>query len=1005
LFHLAAAGKHLQERSALALLGDVFDRFKDSIVADGGNWFLAPVDFWSDALQQELIGSEESGQQGAITHAYASVDAHHGAQLPDDLKRMLCAVVLASKMGLKAADRDDAVKALSALAGLDENSTDRGVRLLQDEYNVLEWDESFKEFDILGDAVPRTQFLSFVRRRVASAYDERGKATLFAGKASQWCDLLGDMECDFAEENKIMTREWRYQGMTSNLDLLPMQLKLASDQWSNAIGVDDPRGIIIYCYVEPSRDSAVVESDTLRLLRARAREAQVPALPILVVLLCDETGELGQALAELAVLEESISEEDKARFRNLIPAHAEKMRHSMRSQIEAMIKKRHYVTCLSERVEAQRLSQVGTEVFSQIYTRPLTFPFDGFSTAKGNAADSCQELTTDLLIGKLDYDAAMAKPVKVKNRAVTVLGHGWEVFAQNGSVRRRPSHPVVRALTEKWDDMLVSGERRLPLGQALRQLCMPPYGANIASAGLFLGVFVAPRVEKIVVVRHGQQHAVSRWVQDGVFRGKFIDIGGLHDVDLVLLGEESSEWEVLLDEWEQAESYSARVACFTRANDLKARVPIPPSLSFRELHLEEQGQAAVKALGEIEKQQDEAVNMWEAGYRQKDAGLISRGAAILSGLIERMTREQPLWTDRQIDEIKPDYEHARQAVIQCFAEWLANQAPKGATPDAVGDFKHRMLRLVGGNLRKIGLSELFQELETRTGQIVRNAETAADAHKLVIDVGSWLTSHADVLRLSRVAEIRGLLEVGKDFLAKLRGMSERIQMPEIGEARNHLSEALAKMKDAESDIVKRATRLWRAKLRSEDDLDVLLNETDELRAAFENCPTDLEDLHLMRRTLRIYQKDFQQLADSRLTWAEFENLAQKMIQEVEDSLGEDEVPWLPQETITGFVDVISKRRKETGTAWIESIESESSAVSSMSAADANRLHTRASAPPAVLTDQHANRLKEVLREIETRLDSLKIDWLLEKFLELPPPLRKKFLQLVTGKEDGISDSR
>jgi hypothetical protein len=998
LFHLAAAGKHLQERSALALLSDVFDRFSDSVVADGGNWLLAPVDLWSDALEQELISSEESGQQGAITHAYASVDARHGAHLSVDLKRVLRAVVLASKMGLKAADRDDAVKALSALAGLDRNSTENAVRLLQDEYNVLEWDESFKEFDILGDAVPRTQFLSFVRWRVASTNNEAGKATLFASKASQWCDLLSDMECDFAEENKITTREWRYQGMTSNLDLLPMQLKLASDQWSNAIGVDDPRGTIIYCYVEPSRDLAVVESDTLRLLRARAREAQVPALPILVVLLYDEKGALGQALAEIAVLEESISEEDKARFRNLIPAHAERMRQTVRSQIEAMIKKRYYVTCLNERIEAQRLSQVGTEILSRIYTKPLAFPFDGFSTAKGNAADSCQELTAELLMGKLDYDAVMAKPVKVKNRAVTVLKDSWGIFAQNGKVRTRPSHPVVKALTEKWDDMLASGERRLPLGQALRQLCMPPYGANIASAGLLLGVFVAPRIERLMVVRDGQQHAVSRWVQDGVFRGKFIDISGLHNVDLVLLGEESSEWEVLLDEWEQAESYSARLACLGRANDLKARVPIPPALGFRVLHLEEQGQAAAKALEHIEKQENEAISKWEAGYERKDAGKISWGAAQLCDLIDRMTKEKPLWTDHQIEEIQPFLERARQAVIQCFPEWLARQTPMADTPSAVGDFKHKMLRVIGGNLKKLGLDDLFQELETRTGQIIRNAETAAEAHQLVRDVRSWLTSHADVMRLVRVAEIRGLREVGRDFLAKLRGMSERIQMPEIGEARTQLSEALATMKDAEADIVKRTSRLWKAKLRSEDDLDVLLNETETLMTAFENCPNDLEDLHLMRRTLRIYQKDFQQLADSRLTWAEFENLAHKMIQEAEGSLGEEEVPWPPQETIAGFVDVISKRRKETSAAWIESIESEAASVSSMSAADANRLHTRASAPPAVLTDPHAKRLKEILYKIEARLDSLKIEWLVEKFKELSPPLRKRFLQLITSQE-------
>ena len=92
LFYLASAGKHLQERSALALLGDVFHRYENAEISDDGNWSLSPVDLWSDALQQELISSEETGQQGAIAHAYASVIARHGSRLSARLQRLLCAV-------------------------------------------------------------------------------------------------------------------------------------------------------------------------------------------------------------------------------------------------------------------------------------------------------------------------------------------------------------------------------------------------------------------------------------------------------------------------------------------------------------------------------------------------------------------------------------------------------------------------------------------------------------------------------------------------------------------------------------------------------------------------------------------------------------------------------------------------------------------------------------------------------------------------------------------------
>lgn len=995
LFYLAAAGKHLQERSALALLGDVLARHEGTEVPDGTNWAVTPADLWSDVLQQELLTSEEGGQQGSITHAFASVNARHGTRLADDLQRILRSVVLASKMGLQSADKDDAIEALAELAGISLSAADRAVRLLQEEYNVLEWDEAFKEFDILGDAVPRTQFLSFVRQRVATTYDEAGKARLFASKAADWCDLLGDLDCDFAEENRITTREWRYQSATTNLDLVPMQIKLATDRWKDSFGVDQPRGTIVYCYVEPSRDSTVVLLDVGKLLRAAAREAEVTTLPMLVVLLCDEKGDLGQALAEVSVLEESVSEEDRVRFGNLIAAHKEKMRQVIGDQIESMIRQRRYATGLKEDLESHRLSRAGTELFAKTYKSPIPFPFDGFSTAKGNAADTCQELTTALLAGKLDFDVVIAKPVKAKNRAVTVLKETWGIFTRNGDVSRRPTYPALRTITEKWDDALASEDRRLPVTDILRQLCLPPHGANIASAGLILGVFVAPRAENLVVVRDGQQVTVSQWIQDGFFKGKFIDLAALYGVNLVSIGEASSEWETLLDEWEQADNHLARRNCLERATELKNRVPVPPSLAYREVHLREQTCISIQAISKLEESQSEAIAKIEQGLERRDVSNLSWGAASLREMSKKMTAEKPAWTDLQIAELQPHFERARQAISMYFEEWLTRQAPRSDAPDAAGDFKHRMIRLVGGNLKRIGLEELAREVETRTAAVVRQAETIAEAHQLVRDVSSWLTTHGDATRTVRVADLRALRDVGKNFSSKLQGMSERISLTEVGTTRTQLSAFMAKLKDVETDAMKRAMGLWQTKLRSEDDIDRLLAEVESLANVFENLPNDQEDILLMRRALRLYQKDYQQLANDRLTWSEFEKLAEQLRQDASSTLGEESLPWSPEDAIGGFVASITKLRKDASALWIDALESEAAGVALMSAGDANRLHARVSNPPSILAEPHTKRLKKVLKDLEARLEELAVEWLIERFRALPEPAKMKFLRLVT----------
>lgn len=997
LFSLTAAGKYLQERSALALLGDFFQRSKEIEAKAERGWTLAPVSLWTDDLLQELISSEESGQQGTITHAYASVHSRYGSRIPKDGVRLLQAVVLSSKMGLQAANRDEAIKALAMFAGLSVQRAQNEISLLQNEYNILEWDDRFNQFDILGDAVPRTQFLSFLRQRVASTYDENGKAKLFASKASDWCDLLGDLECDFAERHSITTKEWRYQGVLANLDTLDAQIRIAADKWAKAIDVTEPRGTVIYCYVEQSRDPQNIFSDVKKTLRAVIRDLGIgnQVVPILVVLLCDEEGVLGQALAELAVLEEFISE-DRARFGNLIGAHQEKMRQVVQIQIEELIKQRRYITALKEKIEATRLSQAGTELFEHIYEKVLPFPFDGFTTARGNAADSCQELIIDLLRGNLDYDAVISKPVKVKNRALTTLNNSWDVFTQTGKISRRPKNPVIRKVTEKWDEILQSDNEHFLLGEVLRRLCLPPYGANIASAGLLLGVFVAPRSEQLVIVRDGQQYALTQWLQEGIFKKKYLDITALQNVELAFIGETSSEWESLLDEWEQAESYLGKYSFLKRALELKERIPVPPTCSYRFIRLKEQAYEAATALKKMEEKQDDAFSKLEAGEKQKNISLLSWGAVNLLKLTERMVAEIPLWEKHQIEGLEPHVERAVQMIVQLFPTWLAEQRPINDTPEAVGDFKHKMLRLVGSNLSKLGLIAQSEDLERHTKHAIRQAETIAEANQLIRDVQSWLDQHADALRLMRVAEIRGLMDIGKKFSAKLQGMSSRIEINEISSLRAQLLDFLGELKDAESVLTKRASRLWDSKISTEEDLDKHIEEVEFLISAFEGCEIDIDDLRVMKRALQAYKRYYNQLRDYSLSWCEFKSLAEKLRQEADVAFGEEEaLPWPVDEIFKNFVANISTQRKQKSLAWIESIESVVLGVDRMTVAEANRLHSKVVNPPAILTAEHAARLANVVSRIEERLETLSLEWLIEKFKELPKTTQKKFLEIIS----------
>ncbi len=184
--------------------GRYVSAIKQTQIPQQEDWSISAVDLWSADLEKDLSISEETGQQGSITLAYANVIARHGNRLSNNQKRLLQAIVLSSKLGLVVSGKDDAITALGILSSVSFRQTEAEIKILQEDYNVIEWDDAFKAFDILGDAVPRTQFLSLIRQRVSSAYDEHGKGVLFASKASAWCELLADLDCDFAEETKFL---------------------------------------------------------------------------------------------------------------------------------------------------------------------------------------------------------------------------------------------------------------------------------------------------------------------------------------------------------------------------------------------------------------------------------------------------------------------------------------------------------------------------------------------------------------------------------------------------------------------------------------------------------------------------------------------------------------------------------------------------------------------------------------------------------------------------------
>lgn len=993
LFYLTSAGKHLQERSAFSLLNELYKKNNNAEVGIISEWSLHPVDLWCNELEQEFISSEESGQQGSITHAYSSILSKHGSHLSTKQVHVLRAIVLFSKLKLKANSKEDALDAISELTSLHTNDISQIIVQLLEEFNVIEWDGAFNAYDILGDAVPRAHFISFLRQKRTRLYDDVGIADVFVHHAQLWSDHINDLLCDFAEENEISTQEWKYKAVTANQNYLDHQIKLAHDRWLEASEVDSARGTVIFQYIGPGCEPETALEDSNKRLRTFCSEKECKALPIIIVLLIDEDGSLGEAMAELAIIGE-LNEEEKAKFGNLIGAHKEKLIKLVQEKIESKIKCRYYVTSAKEISCDQRLSQVGNDLFKRIYPSPVQFPFDGFSTAKGNAADTCHELTRELMYGQLDFDRIQSKPEKTKNRAIRVLKKSWQIFNVNGTISRRPKNSVINQVTMKWDEMLTS-DNRISIVTAMKSLFGPPYGANIASAGLFLGVYIAPRQDKLLIAKGEEHLLVQDWIKtEGIFKGKFINLSFLEGIDIIAAGEQSSEWEELLDEWEHCESHSSKLDYYYKSIELKKRVSIPPHLVYRADGLKERAVQASTEIDKNKKKQQEAWSKLEGSQRNSDCSLAAWGSAILRELIDSMKNEVGLWRDEEINALEIEYANSRQYVIDFFPRWLKKQIFTSDSPSDVGDFKHKMIRVIGEHLKKIGLEAEFEELEQYTLTAVRNAEFIAQSNQLIRDTENWILSNNKEGGIGRIVTIRALLKDSEQYKKKLKEIYKRIDRPELAQIQGQLSNFIHTLKAREATIVDRATKLWDTKINSQEDINTFRVEIDSLVQEFDGEPNDLSDLHIMSRVIKQYESAYERLSEDILNWSQFNTLEEQLRNELKSNWGEEEIPWEPDEVMDTFIKIIGSNRRKKSQDWIDRISIEYKNLDKMDARNVNQLHTQISLTPTFLTKEHIEDQEVMLKIIENKLSDLKIEWLLEKFKELSQEEKNKYFDTI-----------
>jgi hypothetical protein len=994
LFYLSAAGQHLEQRSAISLLAEAF-KLHHSDAIPGYHWQFYATDIWSTYLENELCAVEERGNSGSITQIYRNVIAKVGQYLADNELKTLRAIVLSSKLGLVSNNRQDASEAIAELTGLHILDVKKALETLENERNVLSWDERFNQFEIIGDTVTRPQFLKFLRQIISEKYDTFGKSQLFSRKAVQYCaNVLGDQECDFAEKNNIFTNEWIFNSTIANIEELPRYLEEAIVQWRGSFNVDQPRGKIIYCYVDSNSDIDLIRTKTTNAIRSLSQREELNVLPILVVFLYDEDGTIGQCIAELTVLDEDLDNEEKSKFGNLIKAHRQKCEELLSSKLEDLIKQRHYSSAISEDIKNQPLRIVCTKLFESVYSEVLPFPFDGYSTIRGNAADSCYNFTLELMHGNLSYQNIMTKAIREKNRANEVLKNCWQIFLQNGDVSKSPSNKIVRNIFSEWEKAIGNENNLVSFADLVKIAIRPPYGANIASGGLLLGVYLCARKDSYLIRKDNYDINLPDITNEMLFRGKQLDIKKLEELYLCYKEKEKpSEWNILLDEWETAlnRSYNEQIEYFEKSSVLEIKIPVPKSEAYRLNTFREKAQEARIKLIETENKVNKALDVIESSKKIDNLHKLTYGAVKLKEIVE-MYKSDTLLPQNDGYTYQDYFDSICQKIILLFDSWLINQNPRGRSIKSASEFEHYM-RETSSNLKKIELNDLAEKVDAYTLKIIREINEIISAKTYIDKIDSWLAEVNSNNRSPKIIYLRNSRDIAREYLKKLTEfVGRKIVVPGLKETQESLNKFIIWTDQCEKDIRERFCNLLDVEFESSK-IREFIQETEDLEKYYEGCESDIQELRIIRKVIMFYEEALNILSNKNLLESSLKS-KYKEIKEKAKDIEKLEPPWLPDDILPVLYDEALLKREKEGINWLENLKKDISCLQGNDISYANNVHNVLQNLPPFLTEKQRDTAYKFREIVEEYLNKLKIDWLVSKYKELDTKSKKAFLEAI-----------
>lgn len=792
----------VQSRSAITFVKNALDRILNhEAISHSGLLSISASRVVGGEMLTEMLAAERVHGGVTVDNLTATL-SKYDAQLDQVDKDLLVAVAAAKKMRVVSAERDEYDRLLGVFAGLSSDQYEPHLSRLERDLGILAWSSELKQYELITDAATRGQYQRDLRKKIAGVSRQLVKDVFVGGRTKAWTEnLFQDITTPFGQQKEIPTLEWTFAAQLANDQTVISAAQSAFSDWRQAARPDQAKGQVIFAYLDSEVDIPDLEERIRRCIKSELKKAQCTKAPIWVILLADLARRIEQYLTTLYVLEDCFEPIEKDRYSRFIPEERESALQGLRSVLKQAIQNRISVYAGLE-IEPSRLVTDAGSIFEQVYPQALPFPFDGFASKSGNGGTDAAVVARALFGREVSGAWLDVQVVRLQNRVRTLLANSWGVLDQQGRVKAVAGNPAVKSLL----DRLEKDHKKVPsraLAEDLEMLLRPPYGCNLASAAILLGLFVGKTTPPRAIQYQAEGIGLQEWLRVAFgAKGKFLDEDALSKTTIAFLTEDAvSRWQLFLQQWEAERTLESIVERLYDAKELRQKDPIPESLEPNFNYLRDKANAAEDELGQHTKILEECEKRLEQALK---GGKVGEFLAVGDKLLKRQSEiagAKEKWTDEQVEDVTSLLGEVRDVIVESGLGWIQSQSCN--SPQQVADFRMKMER-AERTLKALGLAELAQQLSRHMQAMIGSVEQRY-RYKMTIDEATDLSRLPEPVASSRIREVRDTIESAERLIGILNNART-----ELGRASDldKLLEDLRKKQVRLRDFVKTRQREW-----------------------------------------------------------------------------------------------------------------------------------------------------------------------------------------------------